>query len=159
MARIFILLSLLFIGCTDYQWGNRVEVALSDKYPESLLPAWKDKVAQAATIWKEALGPNCPEVFPMDSGNEPSLVVVLYPREDGTPGQTGEAAVDGIIQIKGPNPDEELGFLVDIIVHEMGHFMNLHHDLHSNSVMNPLNSNFMQNWHDIEVAQENLGCL
>jgi len=147
-----LLIALLASGCT-YELGNRVEPIVADGYDASIAAEWRDLVAEAGAIWRDALG--CADPFPSD-GDGPTLPVTLYPPATwpGGPGRVGLAAADDVI-VKGPVPGEPMGLMIDILLHELGHIMHLGHNLGDpTSVMYvPVRQVTWPNARDIELAR------
>ncbi len=161
MRRIILLCTfgLLAVGCvSEYQYGNAIEVRMSSAFAPEVMGIWRDKVEQAAEIWKTALGEHCINPFPM-SGAEPALVIMLYPKEEwNLPGVLGHAPLPDLIEVEGPSESEEqLGFMVDIVAHEMGHILRLTHNQDPTSIMSP-GRHLPLNKDDIQRARKTLGC-
>lgn len=144
---------------SEYQYGNAVDVRTSPAFAPEIAAIWKDKVAQAAEIWKTALGENCIDPFPMDGTREPALVITLYPVEEwDLPGVLGHAPLPDLIEVEGPHASEDhLGLMVDIVAHEMGHILRLQHNPDPTSVMSP-GRHLPPNKDDIQRARKTLGC-
>lgn len=150
------LLSLL-VGC-QYQIGNVVVPELSDAYSSEMREQWTKKVSTAAAVWYEAVGPGCIEPFPLDGEGSPLVVTMYSPDEWDYSGALGYTPTQDTVEVKGPRPDQPLGLMLDVLVHEFGHVMRLQHDETPHSVMNSNNTNVLPSEEDARRARQYLGC-
>jgi hypothetical protein len=133
-----LVLLLLLVGCAGrYAVGNRVEVRTSSAYDALAKTQFTAKVAEAAVNWHQAL-PSCKAPFPLQGSGEPVVVMLIPPAEwNYGPGSIGFTPTKDFVAVKGPVPGQPLGFIVDIVTHELGHVVGLMHTNDETSIMGP----------------------
>lgn len=151
------LISLFCVGCIqEYQIGNAVEARVSGSYSKEMAELWEEKVEIASGIWRDALGEGCVDPFPMN-GDGPVLPITLYTPEEWEYSDALAFTPADYIDVKGPRKDGEMGFMVDLVVHEMGHVIGLWHNNDPTSIMG-LKGAYIPNENDIREAKMFLGC-
>lgn len=151
-SMIFLLAAL---GCSD-QWspGRPITPVLHASAPESWSDGWRDKVAEAADRWNSVL---CFDVFVVGEDGAPFTLFArdAWPHYPQTIGFTPADEV----HVRGPVPEDELGLLVDVLMHEMGHLMTLQHSVEPDSIMRTRTSGVLvPSEADIRGALEAVGC-
>ncbi len=138
MRIIALLLTLsTLVGCDTYAIGNPVVVTASSKYTDDELAAFHAKVEQASITWGDILV-DCIDPFPMRGDGVPLEVHPYAPDEwPHAAWAIGFVPTGEWIDVKGPTPGDELGLLVDVVTHEMGHVIGLSHNGRATSVMSP----------------------
>lgn len=151
MIRAIVILCAL--SACRWQPGDAVTPVLGDGAPSTWKAAWHERVAEAVANWNAAL---CGPAFTFDPHD--GLPVVLHVYSDWNfPSNLGYAPGDEA-HIRGPRADGELGLLVDVIMHELGHVLNIGHSPDPTSIMRSPASVTMPNADDIRIANHILEC-
>ena len=150
----YTLLLLLVIGCqTSWAPGDTVVPVLHESAPTVWQAGWEDRVREAVDRWNAVL---CFDVFVIDDGGTP---FVLHARDAWPYGQTIGYMPNHTVHVRGPDPEQELGLIVDVLLHEMGHLIGLEHTAEPGSVMNTQAGGLLTfSQRDIERAREAVGC-
>ena len=158
MKFLLVVLAAVFVVNCKYEVGNPVEVRVDGDYTDQdgMMNMFTEQVAEASVIWRDALGPNCVDPFPLEGDGETLPITLRTPENWKYGGAIGFTPAD-YIEIEGPEDGVVLNDMVNAIVHEMGHVLGLQHNSDRTSVMGPRVPK-IPNARDISTAKLNLGC-